>query len=152
MLQTWFRWRGSRPVRKNSRSIVIAPQRKRQLQDTEVYSKLFYESKLKAIIDAEITGMSHNVAKIVGLTKREWANESDDVKAQVQAMKEDLRARSANPPDASSPEQRQAAIDNLGHLATAFLDHVHQTTNWTGYMVLGGLKPDMGGEIAIGSY
>jgi hypothetical protein len=156
MLRTWFRWRGNNSVRK-TKPIVIVPSlpRSRQNQDTEIYSKLFYESKLKRIIDAEVAGLSNSekLAKIVEVTRREWEGESDEVRAQVKAMKEDQRhspqplGDSATP----SPEQRQAAINELGYTASAFLDHVQKTTGWTGFMVLGGPKPDIGDEMAIGS-
>ena len=150
MLRTWSRWRGNNTVRKNARSIALVSPKTRQLQDTQVYSKLFYQSKLKPIVEAETSGASNaeRLAKIVDITKREWANESDEVKAQVRAMKDDISARSV---DVSSPEQRQAAIKDLSRLATAFFDHVHKTTSWTGYIVLGGPEPGMGDEIAIGS-
>jgi hypothetical protein len=45
----------------------------------------------------------------------------------------------------------QAAIDDLSYVASAFLSHIKHMTNWTGFMVLGGLKPDIGGNIAITS-
>jgi hypothetical protein len=138
---------------------VPALPKTRQLQDTEVYSKLFYASKLKGIVDAEIAGMSltqsEKLAKIVEVTKREWAHESDEVKEQVQVMKEEPRDRSHNLAEGSttpSPEQYQASIDNLSCVADAFLDHIKRTTGWTGFVVLGGPKPDLGGEIVIGSY
>jgi len=137
-------------VRKNARSIAFVPPKTRQLQDTHAYSKLFYQSKLKAIVEAETSGASNaeRLAKIAEITKREWANESEEVKAQVRAMKDDISARK---PDMSSPEQRQVAIDDLSHLTTTFLDHVRKTTNWTGYIVLGGPDPGKGDDIAIGS-
>src|ERR1700722_6763209 len=164
MLRTWFRWRSNNQVWKKTGAIVLAASipKTRQLQDTEAYSKLFYESKLKRIVDEEIAGKSltHNekLAKIVDVTKREWVKESDDVKAQVKAMKEELqhgRANLANPTGDStvtSPKQIQAAIDELSYVGGAFLRHLKKTTGWTGFIVAGGPKPDIGGDIAIASY
>jgi hypothetical protein len=144
--------------RKKTGSIVLVPvlPKTRQLQDTEVYSKLFYASKLKSIVDVEVAGMSltqtEKLAKIREVTKREWANESDEVKEQVRAKKEephDLKLTEGTTP---SPEQYQESIDDLSFVVNAFLDHIQETTGWTGFMVLGGPKPDIGGEIAIASY
>jgi hypothetical protein len=158
MLRTWFRWRSNNTVRKKGKSIVLATAipRTRQLQDTEAYSKLFYESKLKTIVEAEWAGKSlsqtEKLAKILEVTKREWAVESDEVKAKVKAMKTELqKERSPDPTSPPSPQQLQAAIDDLSYVASAFLTHIKQTTNWSGFMVLGGPKPDIGGEIAIAS-
>lgn len=162
MLRTWFRWRGNSTIRKKAGSVVLAAAipRSRQLQDTEVYSKLFYESKLKDIIEEESADktLTHaeRLAKIVEVTKREWSKESDQVKAQVEATKLKLREEHGEnqPSEGKVPSamQYQAAIDNLSYTATAFLRHIKQTTNWTGFMVFGGPKPDIGDDIAITSY
>jgi len=160
MIKTWFRWRSSNTVRKKTGSIVLAAIPKtRQLQDTEVYSKLYYQSKIKAIVDKEIDGKvlttTERLAKIIDVTKREWAKETEEVKARVYTMKEELRTSKPQLPSDSSPaspDHYQTAIDSLGNVTSAFLDHVKQTMGWTGFMVLGGPKPDIGGSIAISSY
>jgi hypothetical protein len=135
---------------------VPALPRTRQLQDTEAYSKLYYASKLKSIVDAEVSGTSliqnKKFAKIREVTKREWANESDEVKEQVRAKKEEPRNLKSTEGTTPSPEQYQESIDDLSFVGNAFLDHIRETTGWTGFMVLGGPKPDIGGEIAIASY
>src|SRR4051812_35893904 len=129
MLRTWLRWRGSNTVRKKKVPIILAASipKTRQLQDTEVYSKLFYESKLKHIVNEETIGKSLNrtekLAKIVEVTKWEWALESDEVKAEVKAKKEELQ--NERKPDLSSdltpsPEQYQAAINDLSYVTSAF--------------------------------
>jgi hypothetical protein len=108
------------------------------------------------MVDAETAGMlltqPQRFAKLQEVTKREWALESDEVIEQVRAMKEEQRDLSPEPSKDPSPEQYQRAIDNLSYVANAFLDHLQKTTGWTGFMVLGGPKPDIGGDIAIGSY
>jgi hypothetical protein len=112
------------------------------------------------MVDAEIAGKTltttQRLATIVDVTKREWANEAESVKEQVYAKKEELvRERSTQKvltEGTTSPEQYQTAINNLGNVASAFLDHIKQTTGWIGFMVLGGPKPDIGGEMAVGSY
>ena len=160
MLRTWFRWRGNNTVRKKPGSIILASIPKtRQLQNTEIYSKLYYEDKLKAIVDAEIDGKvlttNERLAKILEVTKREWEKETEEVKARVFAMKDELRERASKPPsDSSQPssEDYQNAINNLTNVASSFLDHIKKTTGWIGFMVLGGPKPDIGDSIAISSY
>jgi hypothetical protein len=133
---------------------VTSPPKSRQLKDTEVYSKLFYESKLKDIVGSETAGMSlsEKFVRIGDVTRQEWANESDEVKEQVRAMKGESRNRRHQNSATPSLEQYQASINDLSYVVNTFLDHIRQTTGWTGFVVLGGPKPDIGGEIAIGSY
>jgi hypothetical protein len=160
MLQTWFRWRSNNTTHKKATSVVLsgAVPRMRQLRDTEVYSKLFYESKLKGLVDGETEGSTFTSAerfhKVMEVMKREWALESDAVKAQVQAMKEELqkeRDSKANGDSEPTPKQRQAAIDNLNHVASTFLLHIKRTTGWTGFVVLGGPKLNAGTDVAVAS-
>jgi hypothetical protein len=159
VLQTWFRWRTNRTVRKQPGSIVLASLPKtRLLRDTEVYSKVFYESKLKGIISAEIAGLTLTqaelLAKTLEVTKREWENEPESVKEQVRAMKKKYKQDALSPADDSTrtPEQYQNAINSLSQVGNSFLEHIKQTTGWTGFMVLGGPNPATGGKISIGSY
>jgi hypothetical protein len=129
----------------------------RQWQDTEVYLKLFYATKLKKIVDSETAGTSlkqtERMAKIREVAKREYDKESDEVKEQVRAKKEEPRNHKLTE-DSMTPssEQYQAAIDDLSYVVDTFLSYIRQTTGWTGFVVAGGPKPDIGGEIAIGSY
>jgi hypothetical protein len=89
MIRTWFRWRGGNNVHRRTGPVVVMPviPKTRQLRNTEIYSKLFYTSKLKSMVDAETAGMSltqsQRFAKLQEVTKREWALESDEVKEQV---------------------------------------------------------------------
>jgi hypothetical protein len=109
---------------------VPALPRTRQLQDTEAYSKLYYASKLKSIVDAEVSRMSlipgenKKFAKIREVTKREWANESDEVKEQVRAKKEEPRNLKLTEGTTPSPEQYQESIDDLSFVGNTFLDHI----------------------------
>jgi hypothetical protein len=156
---TWFRWRGRDSDRRKTPSIVILEGPKlRPLRDTEVYSKLYYQDKLKSLVDAEIKGRvltsAEKFSKRLEVTKWEWERETPDVKAHVQAKKVEMqkernsKAKGTEPP---TPKQCQAAIDELNHVAPAFLLHIKRTTGWTGFMVLGGQKPDAGTEFAVGS-
>ena len=105
-------------------------------------------------MEAEIAGRSlsqtEKLAKILEVTKREWAVESDEVKAKVKLTKAELQKErgSAGEP---SPDKFQVAINDLSYVASAFLTHIKQTTNWTGFLVLGGPKLDIGGEMAVAS-
>src|SRR4051812_44181098 len=117
MLRTWFRWRGGKNIRKKTRPIIFTTSipKTRQLQDTEVYSKLFYESKLKSIVEAEIAGepLTHGkrLVKVVEVTKREWARESEEIKKEVRAKKEELEKDRKPVPagELPGPKQRQTA-------------------------------------------
>jgi hypothetical protein len=155
-LQTWFRWRTNRTVRKQPGPIVLALPKTRQLQDTEVYSKLFYESKLKEKIAAEIAEQDLSprdvLAKTREVTKWEWMNESESVKEQVREMKKEYKRDAPAEGSTPTPEQYQSAINSLSQVGNTFLEHIKQTTGWTGFMVLGGPNPGIGGEISIGSY
>jgi hypothetical protein len=160
MLQTWFRWRGRDTDRKkktNAKIFLDAP-KIRPLRDTEVYSKLFYETKLKSIVEEEMKGHAlpnhGRFSKVLEVTKREWEKESDEVKAEVQARKADLqkeRESKMNNPEPPTSKQRQAAIDDMSHIASTFLLHIKRTTGWTGFVVLGGRKPNAGSDFAVGS-
>jgi hypothetical protein len=120
------------------------------LQETHVYSKLYYDSKLKAIIDKELESKpatkQERLSKMTEVTKREWANESEAVKDEVRKRKDEIEKEKGSEEVAS-----QAAIDSLGHVVGTFLQHLKQTTGWTGFLVMGGPKPDLGGGLAIAS-
>jgi hypothetical protein len=144
-------------VRKGPVNIRLSVPKQRQLQDAEVYSKLFYETRIKKIVDEEIGDAtltrSERLAKIVEVTKREWAKESDEVKNEVKAKKEEMQAerKQSDPDSAPSAKQCRSAIDNLSHVAAAFLKHIKQTTGWTAFLVVGGPRPDSERELAITS-
>jgi hypothetical protein len=152
-LKTWFRWRSNSTTRKKAAPIVLKPS-SRLLQDTEIYSQLYYEKKLKAIVAEETKGLSprERFVKSREVTRREWDNESDEVKAEVQARKEELSKERMDADDMeSTPQQRQAAIHDLGHTVDCFLAHIKKKTGWTGFIVLGGPNPEMGEQIAVTS-
>jgi hypothetical protein len=136
MLRTWFWWRTNNTVRKKAPTISFSTSKGRTLQETQVYSKMFYESKLKAIIDDELKGKSvtkpERLSKTVEVTKREWENESEDVKDEVRKRREELKREQS-----SEEALSQAAIDNLGHVVSTFLQHLKKTTGWTGFFVIG---------------
>lgn len=126
------------------------------LQDTQVYSRLFYESKLKQLIDQEFEDRSptkeERFAMALKVTKREWENESEEVRAIVKAKKEELQLERSEADLIPTSEDKQVqAINNLGSVVSAFLQHLKQTTGWTGFLVIGGPKPDHGGNLTIAS-
>ena len=153
MLRTWFRWRANNTVRKKSTMFKFSTPKVRMLQDTHIYSKLFFDSKLKAIVDEELKNKSatkeERFAVALQVTKREWDNESEEVKAMVRAKKEEMQSERSEPD--GTPGTKQDAIDNLSTVAGAFLQHLKETTGWTGFLVVGGPKPNFGGDLAIAS-
>ena len=120
------------------------------LQDTQVYSKLFYESKLKAIVDLELGDQTptkgERLAKVVEVAKREWEKESEEVKAMVKARKDEMEMERG-----LDDKPSQASISDLSQVVGSFLKHVKQTTGWTAFLVAGGPNPDLGGALAIAS-
>jgi hypothetical protein len=151
MLRTWFRWRSNNTVRKKPTVISLATSKSRTWQDSQVYSKLFYESKLKVVVDRELDGKNptkgERLARVIDVAKREWENESDEVKEIVRAKKEEMEIERELPGDKRS----QAAIDNLSQVVGAFLKHVKQTTGWTAFLVAGGPNPDLDGALSLAS-
>jgi hypothetical protein len=138
ILQTWFRWRGrdtDRKMKTNVKVVLDAP-KNRPLRDMEVYSKLFYETKLKSVVEEEIKdfGLSatERFSKVLKVTKQEWEKETDEVKAEVQAKKLELQ-KERNGLQPLTSKQRQAAIDDMNHVVSAFLLHIKRTTGWTGF-------------------
>src|SRR5271154_4834509 len=115
MLRTWFRWRSNNTVRKKPTVISFATSKGRTWQDSQVYSKLYYESKLKAIVDHELEGQNptkgERFAKVVEVAKREWQSESEEVKQIVRAKKEEMEIEQE-----SGDKRSQASIDNLSHV------------------------------------
>jgi hypothetical protein len=111
---------------------------------------MFYESKLKAIVAEELEGKQatkgEKFKKLMEVTKREWAKENDAVKEQVRERKEAMEREQESDSQATID-----AIDDLGHVVGAFLQHIKRTTGWTGFLIIGGPKPDLGGDLVITS-
>jgi hypothetical protein len=144
-----MRWKKNNTVRKRVSIASFSALKRRHLHEAQVYSKLYYESKLKAIVDEELKGTwltpQERLPKTVEVTKREWANESDEVQRQVRERRKELRK------EQNSDQALSWAIDHLGHVVGDFLQQLKKATGWTGFFVTGGPKPDMGGELAIAS-
>jgi acetoin utilization deacetylase AcuC-like enzyme len=132
MLRTWFRWCGNNTIQKKSTAVSFLMLKIHMLQDTQVYSKMFYESKLKRIIEEELRGQSplrnEQFAKIMKVTKQEWAKESDEVKAMVKEKKEEMQQEQEHL-ESKDAGAKQSAIDDLSRVVGAFFQAsqaVHQ--------------------------
>ncbi|KAG6826669.1 hypothetical protein H0H92_014900, partial [Tricholoma furcatifolium] len=94
-LRTWFRWRAGAKTRSGGIDAIFddlfeGSSRSRTLSRPEVYSKLFYESKLKPLVESQLDSTLTRGSLLAArnqIIKQLWEAETDpDVKAQVEAQ------------------------------------------------------------------
>ena len=100
-IKDWFRWRvnpatiiGGR--RGRQKAAIVIPGRMRQLKPEEMYSKLFYKSKIKPRVDrTDMKGMAKGdkLNLVKKLTREMYGAEEESVKLQVMEKLEE-RAKS----------------------------------------------------------
>ncbi|KAF8233701.1 hypothetical protein L208DRAFT_1377182 [Tricholoma matsutake] len=105
-------------------------------QKAQVYSKLMYQDKIKAKVDAMIsesgTMSQHEKFNLrMKITKEMWENEDEEVKAML----------------------NEGAIQQLPNIIGPFFHALSEATGWAFTLLLGGPDPhDAKGDINIASY
>lgn len=87
-----------------------APTKRRRLQETEMYSKLYYESRVEPAVrehlktsDSDVAGLSI----IRKVTKQVWEGENAETKAEVAAKVAKAQEVAIEPDESRTPQQYQ---------------------------------------------
>ncbi|KAG6839930.1 hypothetical protein C0991_010264 [Blastosporella zonata] len=127
---------------------IILGSQLRLAQVTEIYSDLYYQSKIAPIVKEETPpGANHkeqlNIVKCI--TQTLWEAEENDVMEIVHARLAELKAKKeakkVEPPEMPTPEEITANLDDMPAFMGWFLDYLHASTGWSFSCVMGG--PDL---------
>ncbi|TFY55898.1 hypothetical protein EVJ58_g7965, partial [Rhodofomes roseus] len=128
-------------------------------QEVEVYSKLFYKDRIKENVDAHKKDVPHrkNIAVVRRETQIAYDNESEEVKREVRARLDALKASASAQAETSStttrtPADYQKAIDSVPQFLEQLFAYLAEETGWAYSVVGGGPCPDEGGALQTISY
>ncbi|KAG1865121.1 hypothetical protein C8R48DRAFT_772824 [Suillus tomentosus] len=152
-------------------SITAAPQRARALQSHEAYSKLYFATRVKPAVDAEMQCLQHvaNLAKLSNGMDERGEKDIDDttaddptsssmekeVKAEVAAYIEQLNEKKSQDSEAAKMGEdidHQATIDQLVDILAEFFQELERLTGWSFSVLMGGPTPALGGKIDVSSF
>ncbi|KAF8120411.1 hypothetical protein EV363DRAFT_1407631 [Boletus edulis] len=161
-LQTWFRWRAncSRQgrIQKKTKSVfeqAIEGKKGRILSEPELYNDLYYEERIKPLVDADRQeGRLNSKGKILGAArahaKRLLKDESEDVKEQIHEMYL-LQKEKKNDGNADGTDKRadtlQQAIDDLPTALARVAEIIKRQTGFTTSFICAGPDPSRNWQI-----
>ncbi|EMD41219.1 hypothetical protein CERSUDRAFT_89800 [Gelatoporia subvermispora B] len=169
-LRTWFTNNTKADTRTTNRNapaahikVEDALKPTRNLQETEMYSRMYYEDKVKMRVENEIAVMKTPVSKkarvdvVCRALRESYATESDEVKREVKAAIKDRgearqKARERAQKELDSPISAQEMQENLRSIykeLDAFFASVWRRTGWYFSVVGGGLIPGVTGRDAL---
>ena len=119
-LKTYMRWHvtTSRTPRKkaNATSLSIfgvSSKSRRRLQDTEIYSKLYYKDRILPVVRQRLASMEDHKGPIIQIirevTKDLWSEENAEIRAEVAAKMEEklCEGKNDNEDAQRTPQQYQ---------------------------------------------
>ncbi|KAG6822694.1 hypothetical protein H0H92_012920, partial [Tricholoma furcatifolium] len=110
----------------------------------EVYSKLFYESKLKPLVESQLDSTLSRGSLLAArnqIIKQLWEAETDpDVKAQVEAHFDEPKPSAETTPSHQSSDKYAQVLEGLA-----------KKTGWYYTVLMGGPNPGENGNISVAS-
>ncbi|KAG6808750.1 hypothetical protein H0H92_003021, partial [Tricholoma furcatifolium] len=162
---SWYRWRTQKKARKAEQKKIktmmkiIHGSRSRLPQVTEIYSDMFYETKIAPIVKEEMPASANRsecLTVIKRVTRDLWHNETSDVVDQVNARLAHLKLakaeKLANPPALPTAEEITENLDELPAVMGRFLEYLESITGWSFSCVMGGPDPALNGKVRVASY
>lgn len=114
-MRSWYRWRAN-PAANAGRRARQKPsfhgKDSRKLKNYELYSKLYYTTRIQPRLQEQIGGLDNLSKKerlpfIQRITREAFESETDEMKAEIEAKLEELRSASEELEDGGSPESYQ---------------------------------------------
>ncbi|EPS93721.1 hypothetical protein FOMPIDRAFT_94414 [Fomitopsis schrenkii] len=153
-INNWFRnhngQKGRRAVTGRVNLSILRPKGRRALQPVEVYSRKYYDERVKPTVDAAIeagavTEPSAKLNLVKRITREAYEADSDEVKAEIKDEVEALKSfcellKSGVDPEGAEIDdvQRQAVIDNLPAIWRQILTMLQKWTGWYFLVVMAG--------------
>ncbi|KAG1827958.1 hypothetical protein EV424DRAFT_1345110 [Suillus variegatus] len=148
------------------KSVTEGEKPTRSLQEVEAYSKLYYQRRVKSIVDNKLKAeaevlQAENKALTngmrVAIVKRETANlyevETNEVKAEVRKYIEEAKMRRDNEKDGVWSEDDYAKnLEKLAAMVNKFLKGLADATGFSFSLLAGGPSPELGGLIDVYSF
>ncbi|KAH9479049.1 hypothetical protein JR316_0007624 [Psilocybe cubensis] len=155
-IANWFNNRGKGSEnRRQGPAIVIgsAGPSQRALSELNVYSKRYYNEKIRSRVEKELkkhSGPAH-IALINKCISEAWDMESKDVKEEIRAETKRLKVllkedRSENTEQPTPQEYAKAIMEAPGQI-TSFLQEMYKRTGWCLSVIAGGPDPSRQGKI-----
>ncbi|KAG6827426.1 hypothetical protein H0H92_011848 [Tricholoma furcatifolium] len=162
---SWYRWRTQKKARKAEQKKIktmmkiIHGSRSRLPQVMEIYSDMFYDTKIAPIVKDDMpagANRSERLTVIKRVTRDLWLNETSDVVEQVNARLAQLKAakaeKLANPPELPTAEEITENLDDLPAVMGRFLEYLESITGWSFSCLMGGPDPELKGKVRVASY
>ncbi|KAF8158609.1 hypothetical protein BJ912DRAFT_1063879 [Pholiota molesta] len=160
-LKVWF---NNHPLGKRKRGgtkekvvISVNPTISRLPSEKNIYSKVFFKDRVKALVDLDPLSADSKMrlSVINKLTHEAYMNESDEVKAEVKRLRDqrkmemDLEMASLEGRSETErlPEEYATSIERIPELAHDFMQQVSALTGWSFTVLAGGPDPNYAGEI-----
>ncbi|KAJ8580180.1 hypothetical protein M405DRAFT_869666 [Rhizopogon salebrosus TDB-379] len=176
-LRTWFSWHSNRSASRKGRAAqtstravrflrdLLRPRGGRSLTEPEMYSRLYYASRVRPTVEAIIKSCSsttrgERLTIIRDCTRSAWENEKDeqviaDVKASLAKVSQISTAGSGDGEledeenDTQTEETLIEAQENLPAVFTSILEFLAHQTAFSFTVLMGGPDPSKDGEISI---
>ncbi|TFK17978.1 hypothetical protein FA15DRAFT_710307 [Coprinopsis marcescibilis] len=175
LIQRIKRWYYNNSKGKNKRGgvslkMAVAPTHARALTHEQIYSKIYYASRVRHKVDAMLEGKSVSrearMALVAKVTQESFAEESDEIKAEIQGHADVLAKNRGNCADAIlglmnagedkpelDPESLLRYIEMIPDLFTSFFNALGAKTGWAFTVLAGGPDPaKQDGKICTFSY
>ncbi|KAF8068719.1 hypothetical protein FPV67DRAFT_1448607 [Lyophyllum atratum] len=162
-LQTWYRWRGSargRGAVAQSKVLGNLFTTSRLPQKAEIYSKLYYQSKIADVVKEEAKRLNikgrGEILKLRSRLTREMceAETDEEVLAKVEEHLADLIAQRglAPEPHQRSTDEYMEAIEDCPRVLNRFFNALAEKTGWAFSVLMGGPDPSRDGDITVASF
>ncbi|KAG1751488.1 uncharacterized protein EDB91DRAFT_1078263 [Suillus paluster] len=137
------------------RSVAKCEKPTRSLQEAEAYSKLYYQTRVKAMVDealkveAELLQVENKTltnGKCVAIAKQHTASlysaETDEIKAEVQKYLEDQKTEKGDEARMWSHDDYGRNLEKLAAISNKFLKGLAEATGFSFSLLAGGPSPD----------
>ncbi|KAG1889703.1 uncharacterized protein F5891DRAFT_1198474 [Suillus fuscotomentosus] len=144
------------------RSIAECEKPTRSLQEAEAYSKLYYQTHIKATVDevlkaeAELLQVKNKTltnGKCVAIAKQHTASlysvETDEIKAEVQKYIENQKMEKGDEAKMWSQDDYARNLEKLATIANKFLKGLVEATGFSFSLPAGGPSPECNGSIDV---
>ncbi|TFY57774.1 hypothetical protein EVJ58_g6820 [Rhodofomes roseus] len=171
----WFNNQNCQQTRKAKATHVnlslFKPKNRRNLKETEVYSRKYYEERIKPQVQEELSGRVVTKEERLGIIKRVtkelYDREDEEIKKEIRDEVDVLRAARGTPgkrgasegaegsdaPEEATDEHAvlavvcQAVLDDMPAIFRQLFLELHRQTGWYFMVMAAGLAPGSDGEI-----
>ncbi|KAG2739933.1 hypothetical protein P692DRAFT_20754799 [Suillus brevipes Sb2] len=130
----------------------------RPLKATEVYSKMYYATRVQPAVKEELNAMKEASdapdlkKRTIQVVRRQlasrWENETVEVKEEVANLVREMKDQREKD---TSDCKKLRVISRLTEILSTFFSELHDSTGWAFSILLGGPDPTNGGKLDVSS-